>query len=145
MGKTLAVQYIITIPLAIYALVLMPRKGTLSQYWENARRNSAIFGLIPCGPLAIMFSVIGVGAYYLRIKAIMGKESKLASNWNLSPNPSASNPFGGSGLQAPPIGSGNPFTSGGSSTQPLSGNANPFATDGYAGPSDETGQRNPFA
>lgn len=140
-GTLFLVQYLITIPLAVFALFFMPRRGTLSQYWENGRRNGALIGLLPCGPLSIIISAGFVGAYYLRIKAIEGKENSLAATWSSPTNSAdAGNPFGSSSGQTPSASAPNSSRSG------QGGNPNPFAADDSEhGPSDESGRSNPFA
>lgn len=146
LGALLTLQYVITIPLAIYALGFMPRRGTLSQYWENARRNSAVFGLLPCGPAAILISAIGVGLYYLRVRMITAKEESLTASWTTSPTKSSGNPFSNPSGKLPARESTNPF----GPSSPGSGNsgtnsANPwFNNSNRAGRPDEQGQSNPF-
>mgnify|MGYP003602200351 CR=1 FL=1 len=125
-GTLFLIQYVITIPIAIFAFFFMPQSGTLSNTWENARRNGALLGLLPCGPLSILWSVGMVGAYYLRIKAIERKEGSLAAGWSSDSTPTG-NPFGGGTGRTPSANSGNPFATEDEQTSGEDGRPNPFA------------------
>lgn len=144
-GTMLVIQYIITIPLAIYALFFIPERGTRSPYMENLRRNSALFGLLPCGPVAIIMALVGVGIYYLRGKSSRDAGSSIAKKWSEGTSSSGVNPFGSSSpSQRTGTSSGNPFAGGGSGDQTPKSNQNPF-DDGGQGSSGESGRPNPFA
>lgn len=129
-GTWLVIQYIITIPLAVYAFFFMPRRGTLSPYMENLRRNSAIFGLLPCGPFSLLLALLGEGVYFARIRSIQTKETALSARWS-SPATSQGNPFGSSPSEPTPgRPSGNPFANPGddeNGSNASGGRANPFA------------------
>lgn len=143
------VQYVITIPLAIYALFFMPGRGTRSPYMENIRRNSALFGLLPCGPLAIVIALVGEGIYYITGKSSRDAGTNLAAKWKESGGASSDNPFGeGSTGSASSSSGSNPFAGGSNSSsvqQPPSSGGNPFAEGGNEGSSGESGRPNPFA
>jgi len=137
--------YLVQIPLSIYALAFMPRRGTLAQPLENARRNSALIGFLPCALGSIMIQVICLGIYYARVKALDAKEARIVGKWSQTSVPDAANgnPFGASSgaSSAPqPLVPGNPFASGAAPAAPAS--ANPFATGGG---SSAPAPANPFA
>ena len=76
--------YFVQIPLAIFGLFFMPRRGTLATPLENGRRNSALLGLLPCALASILIQVIFLGIYYGRVKAIERKENAIARGFSNS-------------------------------------------------------------
>lgn len=111
-GTILVIQYIITIPAAIFSLFFMPRRGTLAVPLENLRRNTAIFGLLPCGPLSIVLVLLGAGIYYVVVQSMIAKERSLEERMTPTKIADAgANPFGLSSPQRTmSAGSGNPFS-----------------------------------
>lgn len=131
-GQILIIQYIIVIPTAIYSLFFMPRRGTLAVPLENLRRNSAILGLLPCGPLSIILILLGAGIYYLVVQSMISKERRLEERMAPTKTIDAgANPFGHSSPQR--------TTSAGSSN-PFGGDASPRPQGGHT-----TNEPNPFA
>lgn len=109
-GQILLIQYLIVIPTVIYSFFFMPKRGELSVYLENLRRNSAIIGLLPCGVLSIGIALLGAGIYYFVAQSNVAKEQKLQDVWASRRSIAAgTNPFGNSSPQRTTYsGSGNP-------------------------------------
>ncbi len=135
-GTILVIQYIIVIPTAIFALFFMPRRGTLATPLENLRRNSAIFSLLPCGPISIGLVLLGAGIYYAVVRSQMAKEQ--ATEIKLKERVASTQLTGGG---ANPIGQ---------SSSPRTMNAaprNPFSVDSAPRPQGghNLNESNPFS
>lgn len=123
-------SYVISIPVAIWAMSFMPGRGTLSPGFEKQRRNGIFIGFLPCGLLSLLFQALTIGTYYARVKSQENRSARLTQDWNTSSGRTgAANPFGtsGSGGTPPPVPPrGNPF-SGESSDDNPPRRDNPFA------------------
>ena len=145
--------YFVQIPLAIFGLFFMPRRGTLATPLENGRRNSALLGLLPCALASILIQVIFLGIYYGRVKAIERKENAIARGFSNSGGSAVTgdgNPFG-AGMpagQGPSLPTHNPFSTGGGlpggGGSGMHQQANPFG-DRTDGPPPASPRGNPFA
>ena len=122
----IGLAYLVSVPISVYAMAFMPRRGTLSPGFEKQRRNAIVVGFLPCGLLSILLQAVTLGPYYARVKSLEAKERRVASEWNRSSGTGdGGNPFSGGSsggpAQQPPRG--NPFSSG----QDVTPRQNPFA------------------
>ena len=149
-GQQIMVSYFLSIPLSVFALFFMPRRGTLNPYMENLRRNGAIFGLLPCAWFSVLMLAISTGIYYFRVQSIITKERGALAEWNTGSTSDSGNPFSSRDQQSTlPAVSGNPFGDVGTNsapTMPHQGDGNPFApNDRSASPGAPAPGSNPFS
>ena len=120
------VSYFIQIPLAIYAAFFIPMRGELSEYMENSRKSTILFGILPCAFFSVLMQAIFIGMYMFAVKRVeaSGRKAQAKLQGGGAYPATGSNPFGEGSAPSSDAGQ-NPFGEQGGTTD--SQGPNPFS------------------